>query len=129
MLAGRSVILRALGDSRGMAVWRPGRPRLRPWRLAAAWLASALALLLAAGLVPGAEIRDFAGAVLVAAIVGVLNAVLPPLIAALRLLAADIAPDVLHVGGFGSALAVALIASAVSTGIGVVAGIDEDDAY
>jgi uncharacterized membrane protein YvlD (DUF360 family) len=149
MLAGRFVILRALGDSRGMAVWRPGRPRLRPWRLAAAWLASALALLLAAGLVPGAEIRDFAGAVLVAAIVGVLNAVLPPLIAALRLpftvgigfllvlaldaamllLAADIAPDELHVDGFGSALAVALIASAVSTGIGVVAGIDEDEAY
>jgi len=118
-------------------------------RLAAAWLASALALLLAAQVLPGAEIRGFAGAVAVAAVVAVLNAVLPPLVAALRLpftvgigfllvlvldaamllLAADILPEELHVDGFGSALAVALVASAVSTGIGVVAGIDDDDIY
>jgi uncharacterized membrane protein YvlD (DUF360 family) len=129
--------------------WSPERPRLHPVRLVAAWLASALALLLAAGLVAGAEVRGFGGAVVVAAIVAVLNAILPPLVAALRLpftvaigfllvlaldaaillLAADIAPEHLHVDGFGSALAVALIASAVSTGVGVVAGIDDDDAY
>ena len=115
----------------------------------AAWLASALALLLAAGLVGGAEVRGFGGAVAVAAIVAVLNALLPPLVAALRLpftvaigfvlvlgldaamllLAAEIAPEHLHVDGFGSALAVALIASAVSMGVGVVAGIDDDDTY
>ena len=132
-----------------MPDWSPARPRLRPVRLAAAWLASALALLLAAQVLPGAEIRGFAGAVAVAAVVAVLNAVLPPLVAALRLpftvgigfllvlvldaamllLAADILPEELHVDGFGSALAVALVASAVSTGIGVVAGIDDDDIY
>jgi uncharacterized membrane protein YvlD (DUF360 family) len=129
--------------------WSPERPRLHPVRLVAAWLASALALLLAAGLVGGAEVRGFGGAVVVAAIVAVLNAILPPLVAALRLpftvaigfllvlaldaaillLAADIAPEHLHVDGFGSALAVALIASAVSTGVGVVTGIDDDDGY
>jgi uncharacterized membrane protein YvlD (DUF360 family) len=129
--------------------WSPGRPPLRPLRLVAAWLASALALLLAAALIPGADIRDFGGAVVVAAIVAVLNAILPPLIAALRLpftvgigfllilaldaaillLAADIAPDELHVDGFWPALGVALIASAVSTCIGVIVGIDDDDAY
>jgi uncharacterized membrane protein YvlD (DUF360 family) len=118
-------------------------------RLIVAWLASALALLLAAGLIPGADIRGFGGAVVVAAIVAVLNAILPPVIAALRLpftvgigfllilaldaaillIAADIAPDELHVDGFGSALGVALIASAVSTCIGIVVGIDDDDAY
>ena len=65
--------------------WQPELPRLRPLRLVAAWLASALGLLLAAGIVPGAEVRGFAGAVLVAAIVAVLNALLPPVIAALRL--------------------------------------------
>ena len=79
----------------------------------------------------------------------VLNAVLPPLVAALRLpltaligfvlvlgldaamllLAADVAPDELFVDGFGSALAVALLASAASTAMGAVAGIDDDDAY
>jgi uncharacterized membrane protein YvlD (DUF360 family) len=129
--------------------WSPELPRLHPIRLAAAWLASAAALLLAAGIVPGAEVRGFGGAVVVAAIVGLLNAVLPPVIAALRLpytvaigfllvlaldaaillLAEHIAPDELHVKGFGDALAVALIASAVSTALGSVAGIDDDDAY
>ncbi len=136
-------------DATPVPVWSPERPRLRPLRLAGAWLASALALLLSAGLVPGAEIRGLDGAVVVAAIVAALNAVLPPLIAALRLpftvavgfllvlavdaamllLAAEIAPNELHVDGFGSALAVALIASAVSTAVGAVAGIDDDTAY
>jgi uncharacterized membrane protein YvlD (DUF360 family) len=135
--------------ARPVPSWSPERPRLHPVRLVAAWLASALALLLAAGLVAGAEVRGFGGAVVVAAIVAALNAILPPLVAALRLpftvgigfllvlaldaamllLAADIAPEHLHVDGFGSALAVALIASGASTGIGVVAGIDDDDAY
>src|SRR5687768_18154837 len=98
-----------------------GSPRLRPVRLVAAWLGSALALLLATGLVDGAEVRGFGGAVAVAAIVAVLNAVLPPIVAALRLpftavagfllvlaldavmllVAADIAPDQLHVDDFG----------------------------
>ncbi len=132
-----------------VAAWKPELPRLHPIRLAAAWLASAAALLLAAGIVPGAEVRGFDGAVVVAAIVGLLNAVLPPAIAALRLpytvaigfllvlaldaaillLAEHIAPDELHVAGFGDALAVALIASAVSTALGTVAGIDDDDGY
>jgi uncharacterized membrane protein YvlD (DUF360 family) len=129
--------------------WSPERPRLHPLRLAVAWLASALALLLAAGLVGGAEVRGFGGAVAVAAIVAVLNAFLPPLVAALRLpftvgigfvlvlavdagillLAAEIAPERLHVDGFGAAVAVSLIATAVSIAIGVVAGIDDDATY
>ena len=132
-----------------MTSWSPERPRLRPVRLALAWLASALGLLAAAGLVPGADIRSFWGAILVAAIVAILNAVLPPVVAALRLpftvgigfllvlaldaamllIAADVAPGHLHVDGFGSALLVALLASALSTGIGVIAGIDDDDGY
>ena len=129
--------------------WQPERPRFRPVRLVAAWLASALGLLLAAGLVPGADVRGFAGAVLVAAIVAVLNALLPPIIAALRLpftvglgfllvlaldaaillLAADIAPDELHVDDFWAALAVAILAAALSMAIAAVMGIDDDDGY
>jgi uncharacterized membrane protein YvlD (DUF360 family) len=129
--------------------WSPERPRLHPLRILIAWLASAAALLLAAGLVPGAELKGFGGAVAVAAIVGVLNAVLPPLVAALRLpftvaigfllalaldaaillLAAEIVPELLRVDGLADALVVALIASAISTPIGIVTGIDDDDAY
>jgi uncharacterized membrane protein YvlD (DUF360 family) len=132
-----------------VVAWSPELLRLRPARLVLAWLASALALLLAAGLVPGAEIRCFGGAVAVAAIAGLLNALLPPIVAALRLpytvaagfllvlaldaaillVAEHIAPEELHVDGFGSALAVALVASGASTAIAAVAGIDDDDTY
>src|SRR3954451_17860029 len=65
--------------------WLPEHPRLRVGRLVAAWLAAALGLLLAAGLVPGAVVGGFGGAVAVPAIVALLNVVLPPVIAALRL--------------------------------------------
>jgi len=132
-----------------VTVWRPQFPRLHPLRLVAAWIASAAALLLAAGIAPGAEIRGVGGAIVVAAIVGLLNAILPPLIAAvplpytvaigfllvlaldaaILLVAEEIAPDELHVEGFADALLVALMASAFSTVIGSVAGIDDDDSY
>ena|SRR4249919_198494 len=65
--------------------WRPERPRLRPTRLVVSWFMAALALLVAAWLVPGVSITGFWGAVLVAALIAVLNAFLPPVIAALRL--------------------------------------------
>lgn len=135
-------------DPRAGPSWEPARLRLRPLRLLGAWLASALALLAATAVVPGAHLGGLGGAVAVAAVVGVLNAVLPPLVAALRLpftvaagfllvlavdaaivlLAADAVPEHLDVDGFGAALAVALVAAAVSATVALVAGID-DDAY
>jgi uncharacterized membrane protein YvlD (DUF360 family) len=139
----------AAAPSASPTAWRPETPRLHPVRVLAAWAISALALLLAAGAVPGAEIRGTGGAILVAALVAILNAIVPPLLAALRLpltvalgflavlvadagillLAADIAPEHLYVSGWGAALAVALIASAVSTAAAAVAGIDDDSTY
>ena len=118
----------------------------RPLRLVVAWLASAVALLLAAGIVPGAEVRGFGGAVLVAALVAIVNAVIPPVLAALRLpftaglgfllvlaadaavllIAADAPPQHLYVDGFGLALLVSLLAAAVSMAAGAIAGIDDD---
>jgi len=118
-------------------------------RLVAAWLASALALLIATEVVAGAEVTGIGGAFIVVAVVAVLNAVLPPLVAALRLpftaiagfllvlaldaamllIAADIAPDELQVDDFGAALLVSLIAAAVSAGISAVLGIDDDYTY
>jgi uncharacterized membrane protein YvlD (DUF360 family) len=65
--------------------WRPERPRFRLGRVLAAWILAALALMAAAWLVPGASIEGFWGALLVSAIVAGLNAVLPPLLAALKL--------------------------------------------
>ena len=65
--------------------WRPERPRLRLFSLAISWLAMGIALMVAAGVLPGVTIDNYWGALLVAAIVAALNAIIPPVLAALRL--------------------------------------------
>ena len=129
--------------------WTPDRLRLRPVRLAFAWISSGLALLVACAVLPGASVEGYGGAVVVVAIVAILNAVLPPIVAALRLpftvasgfllvlaldaamlyAAAQIAPDMLHLDSFFAALPVALVGSGVGTAIAVVAGVNDDDEY
>jgi uncharacterized membrane protein YvlD (DUF360 family) len=130
-------------------IWSPARPKLRPLRLLIAWLASALALFVAAWIIPGATVNGFGGALAASAAIAVLNAVLPPLIAALRLpfmllvglvlvlvldalmlLAADrITDGDLSVDSFWSALGVAFVASAVGVALDVVLGTNDDDTY
>ncbi len=65
--------------------WRPERPRLRLVPLVISWLSTGVALMVAAGILPGVHVDDFWGALLIAAIVAALNAVIPPVLAALRL--------------------------------------------
>ena len=106
-----------------------------------------MALLAAAYIVPGAEVEGFWGALLVALVVAVLNAILPPLIAALRLpftlalgfvlvlLAnaaccfADSSRRAIQLDSFWIALLVALVAAAVSIALEVVVGANDDDTY
>jgi uncharacterized membrane protein YvlD (DUF360 family) len=129
--------------------WAPARPRLHPVRLLSAWLLSAAALLIAAWIVPGASTRNFSGALVAALVIAILNAVLPPLVAALRLplmllvgfvlvlvvdalmlLAADnLTNGDLSVDSFWSALGVAVVAAAVGVVLDVVAGSNDDDTY
>src|SRR5436190_12091274 len=131
------------------AVWSPERPKLRPLRLVVAWLAAALALFAAAWIVPGATVNGFWGALAATAAIAVLNALIPPLIAALRLpfmllvglvlvlvvdalilLAADrITGGDLKVDSFWSALGVAFVASGLGVVIDVVLGTNDDDEY
>ncbi len=131
------------------ATWSPARPKLRPLRLLITWLASAVALLVAAWVVPGATVNGFGGALAASVAIAVLNAVLPPLIAALRLpfmllvglvlvlvvealilLAADpITGGDLSVDSFWSALGVAFVASAVGVALDVILGTNDDDTY
>ena len=100
--------------------WRPlllsqlkGRliPRLRPLRLLLAWIFAAASVWVAAGLIPGVALGEPGSAFLVAAGVAVINAFLPPLIAALRL------PWMLAVGFlavlFADALALQIAADAL----------------
>jgi uncharacterized membrane protein YvlD (DUF360 family) len=129
--------------------WKPARPRLRVVRLVASWLVSALSLLLAAAIVPGVEIDGFWGALLVAAVIAVLNAFIPPIVAALRLpltlvlgfllalflnafmlwLASDLTDGAIEVSSFGWALVAALVAAAVTVVLQVILGTGDDDEY
>ena len=124
--------------------WKPERPQLRLFPLLASWLATGIALMVAAGILPGVHIDNFWGALLVAAIVAALNAVIPPVIAALRLpltlvlgfllvliadaailLIADaITEGVLRVDNFGWALLASLVVAAVSVVLAVILGSD-----
>jgi uncharacterized membrane protein YvlD (DUF360 family) len=128
--------------------WAPERPRFRIGRLLTTWLAGAVALSVAAVIVPGASVTDFTGAVAASAVIALLNAVLPPVVAALRLpftllvgfflvllldalmlLAADRITGGLHIDSIWSALGVAFVASAVSATLGALLAIDDDDVY
>jgi uncharacterized membrane protein YvlD (DUF360 family) len=129
--------------------WGPAVPKIRFTRVVAAWLVSTLSLLGGAWLVPGASIQSFGGALAGAAVVALLNGLLPPVIAALRLpfmlllgfvlvlvldalmlLAADsITGGDLSVDSFWSALGVAFVAAAVSIGLDTLFGLNDDDTY
>jgi uncharacterized membrane protein YvlD (DUF360 family) len=129
--------------------WEPSKPRLRPLRLIVSWVVAAASVYVAAGLVPGVSLEAPGGAFLVAAVIAVLNALLPPAVAALRLpfmlalgfllvlfvdagalvLAHEVLPDFIAVDSFGDALLAALVIAAVSIVLQVVAGMNDDDEY
>ena len=116
-------------------------PLRRLFSLVVSWLVMGVALMVAAGLLPGVSVESFWGALLVAAIVAALNAVIPPVLAALRLpltlvvgfllvlladaailLAADALTDgILTVDDFGWALLASLVVAAVSVVLAVLA--------
>jgi uncharacterized membrane protein YvlD (DUF360 family) len=140
---------RQLAQFGQMPKWEPEVPKIRILRLLVAWLASAVSLLVAAEIVPDASVRNFGGALLAAAAIAVLNALFPPLLAALRLpwmlpvaflltigldvlmlLAADsITNGDLTIGSAWAALGVALVAAAVSVVLEVLLGTNDDDNY
>ena len=58
---------------------------MKVFPLLVSWFATGVALMVAAWVLPGVDIESFWGALVVAAIVAALNAVIPPVLAALRL--------------------------------------------
>ncbi len=116
------------------------RPKLRPTRMLLSLLVSAASVFLAAGILPRFDVGAFWQALLAALAIAVLNAVLSPLVAAIRLpytvatsflllLALnalvlrmiDSATDgAIDVDGAGAAIIAALVISAVSVALEVI---------
>jgi uncharacterized membrane protein YvlD (DUF360 family) len=129
--------------------WQPATPRLRLLRTLLAWVVAAASVWVAAAIVPGVALEQTGAAFAVAAFLAVLNAVLPPLVAALRLpfmllagflliliadalvlvLAHELFPDDIRVDSFGDALLAALLISAVSLILQAILGTNDDDEY
>jgi len=137
-------------EAYGEAVtWTPARPRYRPLNVVFSWLVAAGALLIAAWLVPGVAVEGFWGALAASLLIAILNAILPPIVAAIRLpftallgflfvllldaamlkAASEIRPEAISVESFGWALLAALVAAAVSVVLDVVFGTNDDDTY
>ena len=131
------------------ASWAPEVPRFRPLRLLLSWIVAAAAVLVASAIVPGVTVGDFGDAFVAAVLIAALNAILPPIVAALRLpltlvlgfliilvldalillLASEIDSSAIHVDSFGWALLAALVISAVVVVLDVVLGANDDDTY
>jgi uncharacterized membrane protein YvlD (DUF360 family) len=130
--------------------WRPESPPFRPLRLALTWIVSAAAVWVAAALLPGISLGHSGAAFAAAALIALLNAVLPPVLAALRLpymlvagfllvligdalvllaAAALLPDDDVRVDSFGIALVAALVITAVSIVLQILLGTNDDDAY
>ncbi|HJS95134.1 MAG TPA: phage holin family protein, partial [Solirubrobacteraceae bacterium] len=129
--------------------WTPEVPRFRALHVLLSWLVAAVSVLVAAVIVPGVSVGGFRDALAAAVAIAALNAVLPPLVAALRLpftlalgflivLALDavillIVPDItsraIAVDSFGAALIAALVIAATMVTLQVILGVDDDDVY
>jgi uncharacterized membrane protein YvlD (DUF360 family) len=130
------------------AKWQPELLRVKPTKLIVSWLLTAGALAVTAAILPGVHIADAGGALVVALVVAGLNAVIPPLFAALRLpltlvfgfllalvlsaLILQVAADVLksfEVDSFGWALLAALLTAGVGVLLEVLFSANDDDTY
>jgi uncharacterized membrane protein YvlD (DUF360 family) len=129
--------------------WKPQVPRFRPLHLLVSWLVAGVAVFFAAAIIPGVTVGNFGDALGAAVVIAALNAVLPPLIAALRLpftlalefpaiLVLDalillatsaVKPSAFKVDSFGWALLAALVISAVMIVLDVILGANDDDTY
>jgi uncharacterized membrane protein YvlD (DUF360 family) len=131
------------------AGWQPAKPRLSLGRLLVAWVVAAASVWVAAAVLPGFSLERPGSAFFVAAVIAAFNAVLPPLVAALRLpftlalgfilvllvdalalvLADDLLPRFGEVDSFGSALLAALVISAITMVLEVILGTNDSDEY
>jgi uncharacterized membrane protein YvlD (DUF360 family) len=137
-------------DTYGEAMtWSPQAPRIRLLHVLLSWFVAGVAVFVAAAIVPGVSVGSFRDALAAAVVIAALNAVLPPVVAALRLpftlalgfvivlvldalillLVSHIASRSLRVSSFGWALVAALVISAAMLVLEVIFGVNDDDTY
>ena len=129
--------------------WQPEPPHRTLVSLLAAWAVSAASVAVGAWLTPGVSLGGAGAAVLTAAVLAALNAVLPPIVGALRLpftfvsgfllvlvldalllmLAADLLPGDIRVDSFWDALLASLVMAAASIVLAVLLGTNDDETY
>jgi len=129
--------------------WEPQAPRFRLIRVLVSWLVATLAVEFAAAITPGMSVHGTFGAVAAAALVAILNALLPPVVASLRLpftlalgfvlvllldalmllIVSDIIPSSITVDSFGTALLASVVMAAASVLLEVIFGADDEDTY
>ncbi len=113
------------------------------------WLVTAVGAFVAAAILPGVSIGSFGDALVAAVLIAALNALLPPLVASLRLpftlvlgflailvldalillLVSHIDASAFKVDSFGWALLGALVISAMVLVLQVILGVNDDDTY
>jgi uncharacterized membrane protein YvlD (DUF360 family) len=132
----------------GETTWQPERLRIKPLQLLVRWVLTATALWVAAAILPGVDIADAGGALVVAVVVAALNAIVPPLFAAIRLpltllfgfllalvlsaLILQFASDLLEsfeVDSFWWALLAALLTAAVGVVLEVIFSANDENTY
>lgn len=129
--------------------WTPEAPRFDVLHVLLSWLVASAALLIAGLIVPGFSVGTLAHAAVTAAVVALLNAVLPPIVAALRLpftvalgfvivlvldalmlwMASRIDPKAIRVDSFWSALLAALVIAAATVALEQILGVNDNDTY
>src|SRR3954453_3470169 len=133
-------------NAESTSAWASARPKLSPVRLVLSAILSMAATLLAAWILPGFDVNGALGAFLLVVVIALLNAIIPPVIAALRVpftivfgfltclildaaivWAAGNALDDVDVKGLGDAFLASILISALTMLLQVLAGVDDVD--
>ncbi len=129
--------------------WRPQAPRYNFFHVLISWLVAGASVFLAAAIVPHVSVGSFSDALAAAVLIAALNAVLPPVIAALRLpftlalgfvlvlvldalmllLASHITTRTIRVDSFWWALLASVVISASMLVLEVIFGANDEDTY
>ncbi len=137
-------------DSYGQKLtWSPQRPRYNIVHVLVSWLVAGVSVYLAAAIVPHVSVGGFTDALAAAVLIAALNAVLPPVVAALRLpftlalgfvivlvldavmllLASHITTRTIRVDNFWWALLASVVIAATMLVLEVIFGSNDDDTY